>query len=61
MFQLKTVSSLEKILPKLEYNGDEICAISALNGEWVSFQAAFSTDAPGQYTFSVERDGDTVI
>lgn len=61
MFQLKTVSSLEKILPKLEYNGEEICSMSALNGEWVSFQAAFSTDTPGQYTFSVESDGDTVI
>lgn len=53
MFNLKAVSSLEKVLPKTVFDGNEIKTLSALENETVSFQAVFSSDEEGIYKFSV--------
>lgn len=56
MFDLKLVSSLEKILPKTLLCADEITELSALEEEVLSFQAVFATDSEGIYRFTVKTD-----
>lgn len=59
MFDLKTVSSLEKVLAKATLDSEEISRLSGLENEAISFQAVFSTDNEGIYNFRLECDGDT--
>ncbi len=61
MFDLKIVSSLEKILPMRECLAPEIPELSCLSGERVSFQFAFSTDISAAYEFSILGDDETEI
>lgn len=56
MFNIKTVSSLEKILPKTKCEAKEVTKFSALGNEILSFQIVFSTDQEGIYRFSIESD-----
>lgn len=59
MINLKIVSSLEKVLPKFELNANETKEITALAGETVSFQVAYSSDMMGRYGIKIETDNDT--
>ena len=61
MFDLRIVSSLEKVLPKRQCSAAEITELSCLSGEKISFQAVFSTDARAAYNFSVTADTDAKI
>lgn len=59
MLNLKTVSALAKVLPKYSCDAQVIKEITALDGEEVSFQIAFSSYVMGAYGFKVECDEQT--
>lgn len=61
MFSLKIVSSLEKILPKRECNAPEKTEFTGLQGEVLSFQAAFATDECKAYRFEIITDNQTKV
>jgi len=58
MFDLKIVSSLEKILPKNVSSEAPLKEISALEGEVLSFQAVYAAATEGIYKFSITSDSD---
>lgn len=59
MLRLKTVSGLEKIQARYELGCNEINELSALVGESVSFQIAYSSYVVGPYKFEVVTDSET--
>lgn len=59
MLRLKTVSALEKIQARYELGCNEINELSALVGESVSFQIAYSSYVVGPYKYEVVTDSDT--
>lgn len=61
MLRLKTVSSLEKILPKYDCNSGEISELVMLSGETASFQIAYSSYEVGAYGFEIEHDSQTEV
>ena len=59
MINLKTVSSLEKIMPKFDFSATECNELTALANETVSFQIAYSSDMVGRYGIKLETDDKT--
>lgn len=59
MLRLKTVSSLEKILARYDCGCNDINELTALDGEYVSYQIAFSSYVVGPYKFEVTTDEST--
>ena len=54
MLDLKIVSSLEKVMPKLELEAEEITALNGLFGETVSFQIAYADKELKKYNFEIK-------
>lgn len=57
MFDLKSVSSLEKILPDRKCDTAECKCVSGLENETVSFQLVFASDKRAAYSFDIAGDG----
>jgi hypothetical protein len=53
-FELKTISSLEKVFAEMELNAPELKTASALQGEVFSFQAAFFIERSSYLTVKAE-------